>query len=293
MNDQRPFFVVITGLSGAGHSVGINTLEDLGFYCIDNLPTDMLDSALKFASLAENKSRSFAIGMDIRDKQFAKSFELIRKKIGNDRRLDVIFLTATPETIAERYNTTRRKHPLLDSSGELLTSIQRERVLLEEVESKADIVLDTSILSPHQLARWFSERYSKEGINRTLHVTIMSFGFKYGLPRAVDCVYDVRFLANPFFHPQLKTQTGLEAGVRDFIFADHNTKDFCAHLLTMNQFLIPRYYDEGKFYLRIGIGCTGGQHRSVAVSEWLAASLSQGNLGDQVHISVQHRDLHL
>lgn len=289
---SEQLLVIITGLSGAGHSTAINALEDLGFYCIDNLPTELVAGAVEYAKKPENGGRNVALGMDVRDRNFAKKFAELKKKIGESMRVEVVFLTAEEEVIANRFNTTRRKHPLLDVSGELMAAIRREKAFMEPVQEVADISYDTTTWSPHQLARTISERYSAGQPARKLHVTITSFGFKYGVPKNADLMYDVRFLPNPYFVPDMKARTGIEADVSAYVFGDESSRTYFTKLKDFHEFLLPQYYNEGKHYLRIAIGCTGGKHRSVAIAERLGKEL-EAKVGDNFLISISHRDLEL
>ncbi len=289
---SSPLLVIITGLSGAGHSVAIKALEDIGFYCIDNLPTELVVGALEFARKPENSGRNFAFGMDIRDRNFALKFSELKANISKSMRVEVLFLTAEEEVIANRYNTTRRKHPLLDVTGELMAAIRREKTFMDPVQEVADISYDTTTWSPHQLARMVNERYSSGQSSRKLHVTITSFGFKYGVPKNADCMFDVRFLPNPYFVPDLKYKTGIETDVQDYVFKDENSQIFFNKIADLHTYLLPQYYQEGKHYLRIAIGCTGGKHRSVSIAERLGKKLA-ASMDDNYLISIVHRDFEL
>lgn len=292
MTTTQPLLIILTGSSGAGHSVAIKALEDIGFYCIDNLPTEMIPGALEFAQSPANAGRNFAFGMDIRDRNFVSKFADFKKQIARSMKVEVVFLDAEEEVIANRYNTTRRKHPLLDVSGELMAAIRREKTMLEPIQQLAEVSFDTSAWSPHFLARTISERYGQGLPKRKLYVTISSFGFKYGLPKNADCIYDVRFLPNPYFSPELKHRSGIEKDVQDYIFKEPRTTEFFEKLTGFQQFLLPQYYQEGKHYLRIAIGCTGGRHRSVAIAELLGKELVK-TASDDLLISINHRDLEL
>lgn len=285
-----PLLVIVTGLSGAGKSTAIKALEDLSFYCIDNLPFAMVDDAVDHLLQSKWTPRRYALGMDARDKEFIAGFADLQMRLKQRIKLDVLFLTCAPDQLAERYSTTRRKHPMLDSGGQLIAAIRRENHALQPIEKLADVSFDTTTWSVHFLARKVEERYSGRLVGRQLHVNITSFGFKNGLLKPVDTVFDVRFLRNPFFDPLLKDRTGLESAVANYVFEDPNAKLFLDKLVSLHQFLLPEYYKEGKHYFRIGIGCTGGKHRSVAMAERLAVDLANLNL-PQIAISVNHRDL--
>lgn len=288
--DKRPVLVVVTGLSGAGLTTVLNTLQDSGFYCIDNLPVQLVQSAVDFILKGKVQARGFALGMDIRDKRFAQDFPALKQQLSAQLRLDVIFLTAESEVLASRYNATRRAHPLVGKRGDISSAIEKERALLAPVKTAADQVVDTTTLSPHALARRIEDRYANAIAPRSLYVTITSFGYKYGQLRPSDEILDVRFLPNPFFIQDLREKSGKEREVAAYIAADQRTQSFLEKIEDLHRFLLPLYFSEGKHYFRIGIGCTGGKHRSVFVAEWLAERLRAMPLSNIV-VNVIHRDL--
>jgi UPF0042 nucleotide-binding protein len=292
MASHEPLLVIVTGLSGAGRSVAIKALEDLSFMCIDNLPLELLDQTINyFIKLSTlNEKNQFALGIDIRSRDFVESFDLIKSQIGARIKLDVVFLTCDEEALVRRYSSTRRKHPLLDQGGELLSAIRREATLLSPIEKLADWRIDTSAWTPHYLTRIIESRYATEVKGRALHVTVISFGFKYGVLKAADAIFDVRFLKNPYFDSKLKEKNGLHQEVQEYIESDPNTEKFLQYLEELHKFLLPNYYKEGKHYFRIGIGCTGGLHRSVYIAEKFSQVLAEMNLPN-VFVSVSHRDL--
>ncbi len=295
MSDQPelPLLVIVTGLSGAGKSTAIKALEDMSFYCIDNLPFELVEQAVdRILSSDWYHPKRIALGMDVRDKSFLAGIEGLRDRFKSKMKVDLLFLTASDEVLTERFTTTRRKHPLLDAGGELLAAIRREAAAMATVEQKADVSFDTTTWSPHFLARKIEERYASQQISRLLHVTITSFGFKHGLLKPADTIFDVRFLRNPFFDPHLKEKTGVDVAVADYVFADPLAPQFLGKLIDLHNFLFPEYHKEGKHYFRIGIGCTGGKHRSVAMAERLARELANLKI-PQVVISVTHRDIHV
>ena len=287
---SKPFVVVVTGLSGAGLSSAINALQDNGFYCVDNLPIEMIWNFVELIESGKYKVRGFAVGMDIRDRRFAADFPSLKEKLAERLRLDVLFLNADSGSVAVRYGSTRRKHPLLTPKGNLIAAIRKESELLQPVEKAADVVFDTSSWSPHYLARMVESRYYAEIPARSLYLTISSFGFKYGQFRPLDMMFDVRFLPNPHFVSDLKEKSGLDAEVRDFVLNDPLTKNFLSRLEEFHKFLLPHYFNEGKHYLRVGIGCTGGRQRSVALAEELARILTSSTL-ENVIVNVSHRDI--
>lgn len=290
VKDDKPRLVVVSGLSGAGKTIAINALEDMSYYCIDNLPLDLLNEAVSYFLRVPHLSERFALGMDVRSLRLSPQLEDIKKRLAKKIKPHIIFLTCSEEQLIQRYSTTRRRHPLLDEGGELTAAIRREKAALAPLEDLSDTVFDTSTWTPHFLARQVEQHFSHGRGGRSLYVTITSFGFKYGLLKPVDSVFDARFLANPHFEPKLQAHTGLEAPVRDYVFADPNAGHFLEQLFALHQFLLPQYYQEGKHYFRIGIGCTGGKHRSVALAEALAMKLAQSELKN-TYISVSHRDL--
>jgi len=228
--------------------------------------------------------------MDIRDETFAKEFPKLKESLAKKLKVDVLFLTADHEMVVTRYSATRRRHPLQQSSNSILGALTKEHQMLEPIRKVADAAFDTTHWTPHALARQIEKRYENEMEGRSLLVSFTSFGFKHGPFRAADCLFDVRFLKNPYFNKDLKEKTGLSEDVRDYIFTDSRAEKFAEHVLSYLKFSIPEYYGEGKHYLRIGIGCTGGKHRSVALSEYLAKKLKGLELA-HVEVSVAHRDI--
>lgn len=286
----QPLVVIVTGLSGSGLSTATAALEDCGFYCIDNLPTEMVDSAMDLVRRKRLPSGRVVLGMDIRDPGFAANFAALKERLRGEARLDVIFLTADPDTIISRYSTTRRRHPLLEEGHDLAFAIRREFSLLTPVQGAADLVLDTTEWSPSQLAHVLETRYKDVIPPRLLQVLITSFGFKYGDLRRADIVMDVRFLRNPFFVQSLRDLTGLHEAIQTFVLAEQQTQDFLSKFEDLLRFLLPQYVREGKHYLRIGIGCTGGKHRSVVIAETLARRLIDAPL-ESCQVVADHRDL--
>lgn len=291
MNHQKSELdlVIVTGLSGAGLSTAIDGLQDLGFYCIDNLPVKMIGAAKEWM-LANAKQRKFALGMDIRTREFAEQFKEIKNALKGTFNLEVIFLTANNRILETRYSTTRRKHPVGEKTA-LGAAIVKERELLEPLEYLADVVFDTSSWSPHHLVRSLEQRYFGD-VRRKLLVTITSFGFKYGQITQADSLFDVRFIENPYFVDDLRGKNGRDAEIIEFIENDKRAFEFRSRLLDLFRFLLPNHYKEGKNYFRIGIGCTGGQHRSVYFAEKLAEDLLK-SFEDDAFFEVErvHRDL--
>lgn len=289
-NSSKPLLVIVTGLSGAGMSTCVKALEDQGFFCIDNLPIETIWSVVEMITKGKTPARGWAFGMDIRDNEFSRKFPEIKKKLAEFVTLDVMFFTAEDKILATRFSETRRRHPLITRGADILKAVARERKLLKPVEDAADVIIDTSRWSPHRLARVVEERFRGDLPPRKLYVEIMSFGFKYGYSRPFENVYDVRFVRNPHFEPELKPKTGLDPEIRDYVFADPHAQEFLARIESLLRFLLPRYFEEGKHYFRIGVGCTGGKHRSVAFAEELGRLLTEHPIPN-VDIKISHRDI--
>jgi RNase adapter protein RapZ len=282
--------IIVTGLSGAGKSVVINALEDLGFYCIDNLPLELLDAAVFHMRSQAGHQRHFTIGLDVRNENFVQKFiehcHSVRQKIA----LEVLFLTADDEYLLRRYSATRRPHPLAIEGTDLLTSIRAERKYLAPIEEMADNCIDTSALSPHDLTRMIEKRYQRYVPPRKLSIVLTSFGFQNGLPRQMDSLFDMRCLPNPHYIPELRDKTGKDSAIQEYLANKAPVGEMIDNLSKLLLNTIPLYYDEGKHYFRIAIGCTGGKHRSVYVVERLAEILNAG-LADYISLNVEHRDI--
>ena len=287
---SQPLLVVVSGLSGAGLTTTLNTLEDLGFYCIDNLPAPLALPTVDFLLAAKRHGQKFALGMDIRSPEFAHHFAKVRDELANRVTVMTLFLTASEEVLLQRFSATRRRHPLDSAGASLEGAIRRERETLAILEETSEIVIDTTHWNPHVLARAIEQHFAHRVPRRKLVVTVSSFGFKYGLPRNIDSVYDVRFLANPNFDERLRNKNGLDADVQAFVETDPRSDRFLSQLEKLHLFLLPQYYGEGKHRFAVGFGCTGGQHRSVFVAETLAKRLMRGNM-EGIAIELSHRDI--
>ncbi|CAB4545389.1 MAG: RNase adapter RapZ [Actinomycetes bacterium] len=276
--------LVITGLSGAGRSQAADDLEDLGWFVVDNLPVELLDKIVELGSGTGGFTRlGLVIGPTAAPADVLDGIRRLRRS----HRVRVIFLDASTPELVKRYGSSRRKHPLDDGSAGIAETIERERDLLEGVKAEADLVVDTSDLNVHQLKALIYATFGDEHIRSNMQVAVTSFGFKHGLPLDVDLVMDVRFLPNPHWQDDLRPLTGLDQPVRDYVLGQPSTADFLERFEHLLELLIPAYEAEGKSYLSIAIGCTGGQHRSVALTEVLAAWLR-----DRGHRPrVTHRDL--
>lgn len=275
--------ILLTGMSGAGKTTAAKALEDAGYYCIDNLPSSLLPALMADAGANPELPR-LALVMDARDRGFATSpQEILTQLKSGGHQLTIIFLEADDSVLLRRYSEMRRRHPF--ASPSVRAGIKAERVLLAKFKAQADRVIDTSRLTPHGL-RSEMLRDTKT-TKQSLQVGLVSFGFKHGVPQEVDILFDVRFLPNPYFVPELKSLTGIDPRVASYVLESSQAQDFLDRLLPLLQFLIPQYLKEGKAYLTIGIGCTGGQHRSVAIAERLKALLN-----DQTDsLFITHRDL--
>ena len=282
--------VIITGTSGAGKSTALKTFEDLGFFCVDNLPLFLLP---KFLTLVrKSKVDKIALVMDIRERQFAqKGSDILREVENRGYKPEILFFDAQNEVIIRRFKETRRKHPLAEEGRSITESIIKEREYLEEIRKLATQIIDTSSFSVHDLKRWIEARY-KETALRRLNVHIFSFGFKYGLPHEADLVLDVRFLPNPYFIPELKALDGRDERVKNYVLKSEETQVFLEKIIDLLQFLLPLYKREGKNYLNIAIGCTGGKHRSVVVAETLTKALKKMlDNPYEYDVSLTHRDI--
>jgi UPF0042 nucleotide-binding protein len=278
--------VIITGLSGSGKSYVQSTLEDLGFYCCDNLPIHLIEAFLEEVSSHQNASR-IGIVVDVRTHDFATVFpnfyrDRIQKLVPN---VILIFLEATDEVLARRYSETRRPHPLAKDLP-VMEAIQTEREALTEVKSLANFVLDTSQFSIHELKAEVVRRFGLPSYTPSMLVTIITFGFKFSLPYNLDLLFDVRFLPNPHFVEKLRPKTGLDAEVIEYLEQQSEYETFYAKLLDFIMFVLPSYQREMKSYLTIGIGCTGGKHRSVAIGQRLGEDIERAGYA----VEIVHRD---
>ena len=282
-----PRLVILTGLSGAGKTQALRHLEDLGFFCIDNLPPTLIP---KFAELCAQSSRPIdrlALVVDIRGGEFFDDlFEVLN---GLDRKgtyYEILFLEASDESLVRRFKESRRSHPL-SMHGEVLKSIREERACLQELRGRAHKIIDTSDLTTQQLKKEVSELFACNMDLPRLRIAIVSFGYKYGIPLDSDLVFDVRFLPNPHYDPALRCLTGNDSQVEEFIFSSPTTDEFMKKFFNMIEFLIPEYVKEGKSTITIAIGCTGGQHRSVVVANLLSRRLIARNY----RVTARHRDI--
>jgi RNase adapter protein RapZ len=281
-------FVVITGFSGAGKSTAMNVFEDAGYFCVDNLPPEMIRSLVELFVHKGSKVERAAVVSDVRGGVY---FEALRAVVDDLAALGlshhVLFLEAAEQTLVTRYKETRRRHPLAPE-GSIAAGVAAERALLEPLRGRADLVIDTTSMSAAMLRERISEEFLPRQAVARLSVTFMSFGFKYGPPREEDLAFDVRFLANPHYEPELRELTGLDTAVVEYIARDGRLEQLYDRLQALLDFLLPQYVAEGKAHLVIAIGCTGGRHRSVAIAEHLAGRYRDH---DGLDIAVAHRDI--
>ncbi len=273
--------VIVTGLSGSGKSYVNNTLQDMGYFCVDNLPLELVEPLL-----SRVRYPRVGIILDVRNPDFAKRFpEILGRLRDQATGMRLLFLDATEEVLIRRFSETRRPHPLAGNRP-LLEALRREREMLENVRAVADVVVDTSGMTVHELRSFVQKTFVGDSSRAGMLVSATSFGFKFGVPHDVDLLFDVRFLANPHFVPELKSKTGTDPAVAAYIEQDPETANFIRKLVDFLDYLLPLYEKEHKSYLSIGIGCTGGKHRSVYIAEQLMAVLAERGLP----VRVSHRD---
>lgn len=277
--------VIVTGMSGSGKTTALRSLEDLGYFCMDNLPVVLLPKVVDLAGASSGKLNRIAACIDVRDQAFiADAGVVIDELRSHGVTVRILFLDASDDSIIRRFSETRRPHPL-DQGGDLRAAVRAERNLLDDIRHRAEIVADSTALSTHELRALVQTSFAEAG-RPHLAIRIMSFGFKYGAPTEADLLFDVRFLPNPYFIPELRQHSGSHPSVAQFLLEQSDTTAFLDHLEPLLLFLLPRYQAEGKAYLTIGIGCTGGRHRSVAIAEAL-----QARLAAHIHnATIHHRD---
>jgi UPF0042 nucleotide-binding protein len=279
--------VVVTGLSGSGKSTAIHVLEDLGFYCIDNLPLVLVSRVLELCTTSLERINRVALGIDIRERQFFSAYPRVLDELHRaGYRLEVLFFDASDDVLVRRFSETRRPHPLGGEAGPL-AGIQRERSELSELRARADRIIDTSALTIHQLREELHRLYRAPSAADQLTLLLVSFGYKFGVPSDVDMVLDARFLANPFFVDELRPQTGCDPAVAAFVLDRPEAQEFLRLTSSLLDYTLPLYRREGRSYFTLAIGCTGGRHRSVVLVERLGQDLARRGC----HVQVQHRDM--
>ena len=281
-------FVIVTGMSGGGKSTALRMLEDAGFYCVDNLPVLLIEKFVELIAMPNSEVTKVALGLDVRaDQSFEDVEKILHKLRDNGYSFEILFMEAGDAELLKRYKETRRVHPL-SPDGRIEDGIRREREILKNMKGQADYVIDTSRLLTRELKEELDRIFVRNENYNSLMVTILSFGFKHGIPADADLVFDVRFLPNPFYIEELKYKTGNDREVQDYVMSFEEAHIFIDKLTDMIKFLIPNYVKEGKYQLVIGIGCTGGKHRSVTLANRLYEELkAQGDYG----LKIAHRDV--
>ncbi len=286
--DKSFQLVIVSGASGSGKTQALKCLEDLGFFCVDNLPPALFP---KFAELCAQRSgdvRDVALGIDIRERGFfADFFENLSRLKKSTYSVELLFLEASDEVLTRRFSESRRPHPLLPQQP-VVEGIQLERQQIQELRAGADRVLDTSAMTVHELRDWMARNFGDVDHRQSMRISLLTFGYKFGVPYDADLVFDVRFLHNPNFVPELKTLTGEQEEVQRYVFERSEAEGFVQHLQRLFVFLFPLFEQERRSYLTVAIGCTGGRHRSVAV----ALRLQQVFLSLGHDVPVRHRDIH-
>ena len=281
-------FVVVTGMSGGGKSTTLRMLEDAGFYCVDNLPVPLIEKFVELIATPGGEVSKVALGLDVRaDQAFADIQKILEKLKENGYVFEILFMEASDRTLLRRYKETRRMHPL-SQGGRIEDGIKKERDILNDIKVKSDYVIDTSNLLTRELKEELDRIFVQNEEYNSLMITILSFGFKHGIPADADLVFVVRFLPNPFYIDELKYKTGNDKEVQDYVMGFPEAHTFIDKLADMAEFLIPNYIKEGKYQLVIGIGCTGGKHRSVTLANRLYERMkNSGSYG----VKIAHRDI--
>lgn len=280
-------FVIVTGMSGSGKSTALKMLEDAGYYCVDNLPVALIEKFMELLALPNNEIEKVVLGLDVRAEAFEDVAHILEGLRIKGYQFEILFMNATDATLIKRYKESRRLHPV-EPDGRIEDGVAKERILLEEIRKQADYVIDTSGLLTRELKAELDRIFVDGEEYNNLMVNVMSFGFKHGIPSDVDLVFDVRFLPNPYYVDELKTLTGNDKPVQDFVMACEESHTFLNKLQDMLDFLIPNYVKEGKYRLVVAIGCTGGKHRSVTLANELYQRMkNQGDYG----MTIYHRDV--
>lgn len=282
-------FVIITGMSGAGKSTALKMLEDMGYFCVDNLPVPLIPKLAELFVVPGTEMNKVALGVDIRSGNgFARLTAVFTELDGAGVKYEILFLESSDDVLIKRYKETRRFHPLSGSEGRVDRGITRERDQLAFLKKKADYLIDTSHMLTRELKQELHRIYVENKEYKNLYITVLSFGFKYGIPSDADLVFDVRFLPNPYYIEELRPLSGNNAEVRNYVMNNDKAVAFLEKLVDMVRFLIPNYVSEGKTQLVIGVGCTGGKHRSVTLANELYEALEKM---DNYGIRIEHRDI--
>jgi len=281
--------VIITGLSGSGKSMAIDALEDVGYFCVDNLPVLLLPKLLELHSGGVSEIQKLAFGMDLRQKEFVKNYQEIFHMLRKEGySFVVLFLECSEEVLLKRYSETRRQHPIANGAN-LVDRIRSEKRQLKELKEMADRIIDTSNLTVHQLKDVIIQHALQGVKTERMRISVLSFGFKYGVPLEADLLIDVRFIPNPYFMPELKKLDGKDERVQQFVTKWTETREFFEKYFALLEYLLPLYEREGKSYLTIAVGCTGGRHRSVTVAEKIFEHLRE----EKRELTLKHRDIEL
>lgn len=280
-------FIIITGLSGSGKSGAMKCFEDLEFFCVDNLPAKLIPTFVELCTRKGEEIRNVALIIDIREGGFLHDFPAEYEKMkAEGYNFSILFLEASDDVLQRRFSETRRPHPLAFDRP-VLQGILEERERLKPIRELADIIIDTSTINIHELREHINKIYAASNDGKPLVISIISFGYKHGIPFNSDIMFDVRFLPNPYFVPEFKNQNGMDKGVKNYVLESSDAREFLAKVEEILTFLLPKYTREGKTYLTVSIGCTGGKHRSVAIANYLEEYLK--SLGNEVR--VKHRDI--
>ncbi|MGH9867591.1 MAG: RNase adapter RapZ [Candidatus Polarisedimenticolia bacterium] len=280
--------VIVTGLSGSGKSLAANCFEDMGFYCVDNLPVRLIPVLMDLIWRTAADIRNVALVIDVREGTFFKDFpEILEQLRREDLDLSVLFFEATNEALIRRFSETRRPHPLAGEGASLEEGIRREREILKPIRDRADKIIESSAFNVHELRSYLFDNFSEQSRTGSLFISVVSFGYKYGVPPESDLMFDVRFLPNPHFVEELRPKTGLDAEVTAYVEAIDDYKQYYQMVLSLLLFLVPRFIKEGKTYLTISIGCTGGRHRSVSMAQRMGEELTRQGY----RVKTTHRDL--
>ncbi|OGW33431.1 MAG: RNase adaptor protein RapZ [Nitrospirae bacterium GWC2_42_7] len=275
--------LIITGLSGSGKTVALRAAEDSDFYCVDNLPVSLISSLIKKVSVQAG-IRNVAVGIDIREKEFLSNADKLLDLLRSKYKVEILFLDADTDVLIRRFKETRRPHPL---GGNIEESIKKEQQILSVLKNSADRIIDTTSFTPHQLRKLITSMYHTQNRNKDLTVSLLSFGFKYGVPQNIDLLFDIRFLPNPHFVPTLRDLNGTDKRVAEYVLKHPVSKNFSKKIKSLLDFLIPLYIKEGRSYLTIAIGCTGGNHRSPTVVEKISGMIRK----NKIDLNVIHRDM--
>ena len=281
--------VIVTGMSGAGKSTALKMLEDMGYFCVDNLPVPLIPKFAELLAVPGTEMNKAALGVDIRSGQSFQELANVLKVLDEGGcQYEILYLESSDDVLVKRYKETRRFHPLAGSDGRVEDGLKRERELLGFLKKKADYLVDTSHMLTRELKAELNKIFVQNKEYKNLYITVLSFGFKYGIPNDADLVFDVRFLPNPYYIEELRPMSGNDQPVRDYVMNNDKAKQFLTKLTDMVEFLIPNYISEGKTQLVIGIGCTGGKHRSVTLANELYEALKKT---DSYVVRIEHRDI--